>query len=112
MAWPNGIGLTAAFYSYEDQPFIAFSRQKVLQGRAMVEKTLRDAGFDPVQSEANFVFVDIGRDAQAFREAMAREGVLINGGYAGYPTYIRVSMGKLEDLAVFDRVFKRVIARS
>jgi histidinol-phosphate aminotransferase len=56
--------------------------------------------------------VDIGRDAQAFREAMAREGVLINGGYAGYPTYIRVSMGKLEDLAVFDRVFKRVIARS
>ena len=48
----------------------------------------------------------------AFREAMGREGVLINGGYAGYPTYIRVSMGKLEDLEVFDRVFKRVIARA
>lgn len=112
MAWPNGIGLTAAFHSYEDQAFIAFSRQKVLQGRAMVEKTLRDAGFAPVRSEANFVFADIGRDAQAFREAMAQEGVLINGGYTGYPTFIRVSMGKLEDLEVFDRVFKRVIARA
>jgi len=64
------------------------------------------------RQRANFVFVDIGRDGQAFREAMAQEGVLINGGYAGYPTYIRVSMGKLEELEVFDRVFKRVIARS
>ena len=112
MAWPNGIGLTATFHSYEDQPFIAFSPQKVLHARPMVEKTLRYAGFAPVETEANFVFVHISPDAQAFREAMGRAGVLLNGGYAGYPTYIRVSMGKLEDLEVFDRVFKRVIARA
>jgi histidinol-phosphate/aromatic aminotransferase/cobyric acid decarboxylase-like protein len=40
---------------------------------------------------------------------MADEGVLINAGYEGYPSYLRISMGKLEDLKKFDRVFKRVM---
>jgi len=37
---------------------------------------------------------------------MARRNVQIRGGYTEYPHYIRVSMGKLEDLKVFDRVFR------
>ena len=78
----------------------------------MVNQTFRDVGINPVPSVTNFVFADIGRDAKAFRQAMANEGVLINGGYAGCPNYIRVSMGKLEDLETFDRVFKRVFARA
>ena len=112
MAWPNGVGLTAAYHSYIDDEFIAFSRKKVSEGRAMVNQTFLDVGINPVPSVTNFVFADIGRDAKTFRQAMANEGVLINGGYAGYPNYIRVSMGKLEDLQTFDRVFKRVLARA
>jgi len=112
MAWPNGIGLTAAYHSYIDKEFIAFSRNKVLEGRAMVEKTLADVGLNPVASDANFVFVDSGRDGMVVRKAMADEGVLINAGYEGYPHYIRISMGRLEDLQTFDRVFKRVMARA
>lgn len=111
MSWPNGVGLTAAYHSYIDEEFIAFSRQKVSQGRAMVNQTFLDVGVTPVPSVTNFVFADIGRDAKAFRRAMASEGVLVNGGYAGYPNYLRVSMGKLEDLRTFDRVFKRVFSR-
>jgi len=68
----------------------------------MVNRTFQDVGINPVPSVTNFVFADIGRDAKAFRQAMASEGVLINGGYEGYPNYIRVSMGKLEDLETFD----------
>ena len=112
MAWPNGVGLSAAYHSYIDDEFIAFSRKKVAEGRAMVNQTFLDVGINPVPSVTNFVFADIGRDAKAFRQAMANEGVLINGGYAGYPNYVRVSMGKLEDLQTFDRVFKRVLARA
>lgn len=112
MAWPNGVGMTAAYHSYIDDEFIAFSRDKVSEGRAMVNQTFREVGVTPVPSVTNFVFADIGRDAMTFRRTMADEGVLVNGGYAGYPTYLRVSMGKLEDLRTFDRVFKRVYARS
>jgi histidinol-phosphate aminotransferase len=112
MAWPNGVGLTAAYHSYIDHEFIKFSRDKVREGRVMVQKTLADVGLTPVPSQANFVFVDAGRDAMTIRRAMAEEGVLINAGYEGYPHYLRISMGKLEDLKTFDRVFKRVIART
>ena len=112
MAWPNGVGLTAAYHSYIDDEFIAFSRKKVSEGRAMVNKTFLDVGVTPVASVTNFVFANIGRDAKVFRRAMANEGVLINGGYAGYPNYVRVSMGKLDDLQTFDRVFKRVFAKA
>ena len=112
MAWPNGVGLTAAYHSYIDDEFIAYSRQKVSEGREMVNQTFMDVGVMPVPSVTNFVFANIGRDAKAFRRAMAREGVLVNGGYAGYPNYLRVSMGKLEDLQTFDRVFKRVFSKT
>ena len=112
MAWPNGVGLTAAYHSYIDQDFIKFSRDKVREGRAMVQKTLADVGLTPVPSQTNFVFVDAGRDAMTIRRAMAGEGVLINAGYEGCPHYLRISMGKLEDLKIFDRVFKRVMARA
>lgn len=110
MAWPNGVGLTAAYHSYIDRDFIKFSRDKVREGRAMVQKTLADVGLKPVPSQTNFVFVDAGRDAMTIRRTMAEEGVLINAGYEGYPHYLRISMGKLEDLNTFDRVFKRVMA--
>lgn len=112
MAWPNGVGLTAAYHSYIDNEFIAFSRQKVSEGREMVNQTFLDVGVVPVPSVTNFVFANIGRDAKAFRRAMASEGVLVNGGYTGYPNYLRVSMGKLEDLKTFDRVFKRVFSKA
>ena len=108
MSWPNGIGLAAAYHSYIDDEFIAFSRAKVLEGRSMVNNTLKRAGVTPVPSQTNFVFADIGRDAKAFAAQMAAKGVQIKGNVADYPTYIRVSMGKTEDLKVFDRVFTEV----
>ena len=108
MAWPNGIGLTAAYHSYQDDEFIAFSRKKILQGRAMVIGTLQRAGVTPIASQTNFVFADIGLNATEFVAQMARRNVQIQGGYQDYPTYIRISMGKLEDLEIFDRVFSAV----
>ncbi len=112
MAWPNGIGLTAAYHSYLDEEFVAFSRQKILEGRAMVYATLQRAGVTPVPSHTNFVFADIGIESTDFVARMASRNVLIRGGYPGYPTHIRISMGKLEDLNIFDRVFSEVYAAS
>lgn len=108
MAWPNGVGLTAAYHSYVDQEFIAFSRQKVIEGRQMVVETFRKNGIEPLPSQTNFVYADIGRNADEFKKRMAARNVIIRGIYSGYPTYSRVSMGRLEDLEVFDRVFTEV----
>ena len=36
---------------------------------------------------------------------MANRGVLIRGSFDDYPNYSRISMGKLEDIEVFQKVF-------
>ena len=110
MAWPNGVGLYAAYHSYLDEDFIAFSRAKILQGREMVIATFRRHGIEPLPSQTNFVYADIGRNADAFAEQMAEKNVMIRGAYEGYDTYSRVSMGRIDDLKIFDRVFGEVYA--
>ena len=111
MAWPNGVGLYAAYHSYLDEDFIAFSRAKILQGREMVSATFRRNGIIPLPSQTNFVYADIGRNADAFAAEMAENNVIIRGIYEGFDTYSRVSMGRIEELEVFDRVFSEVYAR-
>ena len=108
MAWPNGVGLYAAYHSYLDEDFIAFSRDKILQGREMVTATFRRHGIEPLPSQASFVYANIDRNADAFKAAMAARNVRIRGIYDGYDTYSRVSMGRIEELEVFDRVFSEV----
>ena len=108
MAWPNGVGLYAAYHSYLDEDFIAFSRDKILQGRQMVNATFRRHGIEPLPSQTNFVYADIQRDADVFKAKMAARNIKIRGIYEGYDTYSRVSMGRIEELEIFDRVFSEV----
>ena len=108
MAWPNVVGLAAALASYTDDGFIKFSRAKIHEGRKIVNDTFRENGIEPLPSQANFVYADIGRNATEFQRQMAARNVLIRGSYDNYPNYTRVSMGKLEDIEVFQQVFTEV----
>jgi len=105
MAWANGVGLAAALASYTDEEFINLSRAKIFEGREMVNETFRRNGIEPLPSQTNFVYADIGRNATEFRKLMAARNILVRGSFEHYPNYLRISMGKLEDLEVFDRVF-------
>lgn len=105
MAWPNGAGLMAALASINDEEFIGFSRAKIFEGRKMVNETFRSNGIEPLPSQTNFVFADIGRNAAEFQDQMAERNILIRGRYDRYPTYLRVSMGRIEDIEVYQRVF-------
>ena len=84
------------------------TREKVIQGREMVNATFRRHGIEPLPSQTSFVYADIGRDADRFEAEMAARNVKIRGAYEGYDTFSRVSMGRLEDLEIFDRVFSDV----
>jgi len=109
MAWPNGVGMAAAKACYTDDEFIQFSRSKIFEGREMVAETFRENGIEPLPSQANFVFADIGRNGREFQKQMAERNILIRGRFDQYPNYIRVSMGKIEDIEVFQTVFTELI---
>jgi len=112
MAWRNGVGLYAAYHSYLDEDFIAFSREKILQGREMVNATFRRHGIEPLPSQTSFVYADIQRDADVFKARMAERNVKIRGIYEGYSTFSRVSMGRIEELRIFDQIFGEIYSQS
>lgn len=108
MAWPNVVGLAAAYASYTDDQFIEFSQKKIAEGREIVIETFRRNGIEPLPSQTNFVYADIGQNATEFATKMAERNVQIHNLYPGYETYSRVSMGRIEDLEIFSKVFDEV----
>lgn len=110
-SWPNIVGLAAAHVSYTDDEFIEYSRTQIVKGRDIVVNALRDQGIEPLPSETNFVYADIGRDVNEFAERLRERKVLIRGAYAPYSSHMRVSMGRIEELETFADVFAEVYGR-
>jgi histidinol-phosphate aminotransferase len=74
----------------------------------MVVDTFRRHGIDPLPSQTNFVFADIGRNVDVFGERMRERNVRVHRAYPNHESYMRVSMGKLEDIEVFSDVFSEL----
>jgi histidinol-phosphate aminotransferase len=110
MTRPNMVGAAAALASYEDEEFMAFSRARIDEGREMVADLFTRLEIPYLQSQTNFVYADIGRNADEFQARMRERNVHIRGIYAPYTTWSRVSMGRIEDLEQFVKVFEAVYA--
>lgn len=108
MSQSNVAGLAAALASYDDEAFLEFSKAKVVEGRQMVMDVFDRHEVPYLPSQTNFVYGDIGRDADVFQQLMRERNVMIRGIYRDYTTWSRVSMGRIEDLEVFARVFHEV----
>ena len=93
----NSAGLAAALASYNDTGFLAYSRARITQGRAMIVAAVKAAGLRSLPSQANFVFVEVP-DADRLQKAMATRGIMIRGSYGRWHNWSRVSTGKLEHI--------------
>lgn len=89
--------LAAAMASLDDEPFMAFSKNRILEGRAMILDAVGKAGLEALPSQANFVFVRVP-DADKVRARMAESGIIIRGAYGKWTQWSRVSTGKIEDV--------------
>jgi histidinol-phosphate aminotransferase len=81
-------------------------------GRAELERILGEAGYDVVAgSMGNFVYVEVGDDAQALFDALLRQGVIVRplAGF-GAPHAIRVTVGTPDEHAFLADALARVHA--
>ena len=73
---------------------------------------LSDLGYRPVPTWTNFVYCEIGEDADAIARRMQAEGVIIRPlGPWGAPTAIRVTIGTPEQNQTFLKAFRKVIEK-
>jgi histidinol-phosphate aminotransferase len=100
----------AAVAALNDEDHALRSIQLVYEGKRYLYKELDRMGLFYVPSQANFVFIDFGRDSGKMFKALLKEGIIIRPGRVwGYPTFARLTIGRMEDNRRFIKALKRVL---
>ena len=103
-------GIAAAIAALSDAGHIDEERERNTKVRAFTVKALDDLGCKASASQSNFLFVDIGRPAKAFRDACAKQGVMVGRDFPPFETtHARISVGTLEEMQKATAVFRSVL---
>jgi len=86
------LGQVAALAALDDRAHVARSREENSAGRARLAAGLERLGLHPLPSQANFVYVDLGRPARPVYDALLRLGVIVRP-FAGLPQALRITVG-------------------
>ena len=99
----------AALAALNDDEHAIKSVQLVYEGKRYLYKELERMGVFYVPSEANFIFIDFKKDSQRVFQAFLKEGIIIRPGKVwGYPTFARVTIGRMEDNRRFIKALKKI----
>jgi histidinol-phosphate aminotransferase len=94
-------GVLAATASLQDTEFLEFSRARIRECLDVTSAVFEELGRPYMPSRGNFIYFDTGGSPREFMGAMRQSGILTGLSYAPYPTWARVSMGKVEDMHAF-----------
>ena len=104
------LSIAAAMGSLEDPDYIKNEVKRNEAARKFTLDFFSGNGLDPVPSETNFVFVNIGRSAREFREACAKQGIMVGRDFPPFEkTHARISIGTLEEMQRATAVFAEVL---
>jgi histidinol-phosphate aminotransferase len=107
----NVLGLTAAIVSINDPARLEQEKRRNTEARQFTMDWFKKAGCTPTDSQANFLFVDIGRPARQFREACAKDNVIVGRDFPPFEkTHARVSIGTIDEMRKAVQVFGKVLA--
>jgi histidinol-phosphate aminotransferase len=109
----NVLAMSAGVAAIEqDASFIAAERARNKEVRDFTLKWFADRGMKPTDSQANFMFVNIGRPAKEFREACKARGVLVARDFPPFEkTHCRISYGTMDEMKKAVAVFGKVLAK-
>ncbi|MBI4400575.1 MAG: histidinol-phosphate transaminase [Nitrospirae bacterium] len=105
----NSLAQRAALAALDDEEHVAQSRAMNQAEMATVRAGLVALGLQPVPSEANFLYVDVGRDGREVFEELLREGVIVRH-IEG--RMVRVTIGLPEENKQFLQALTKVLRRS
>jgi histidinol-phosphate aminotransferase len=103
---------TAAIQQDKDGSFSANERTRNKAVRDFTTKWFADRGMKPTDCQANFMFVNIGSPAKAFREACRAKGVMVARDFPPFEkTHARISLGTMEEMQKAVQVFGEVLGK-
>jgi histidinol-phosphate aminotransferase len=102
----SSLGQAAALAALDDREHVQRSVRMNQKERGRVAHALAELGFTPPPSQANFLFLDLGRPGRPVYEELLALGVIVRP--IGDTNYLRVTLGKPEENDRFLRAFKEV----
>ena len=103
-------GVAATIASLGDPKHIQEERARNTAVRAFTAKALEDLGCTPTDSQANFLFVDIGRPAREFRDACAKTGIMVGRDFPPFEnSHCRISIGTMDEMRKAVDTFRDVL---
>ncbi|MGA0559581.1 pyridoxal phosphate-dependent aminotransferase [Larkinella sp. VNQ87] len=106
---PSVTTLKAGIASYQDDEWQNFCRTENDKARELLYKGLKDKGYEYVPSYANFVLFPIRMKTKQFEKEMFGNGVLTSTREYNAQPYCRVSIGTVDEMALFLDVFNKIV---
>lgn len=107
----NRLAQIGALAALADDEHLQRSLEVNRRGKGFLYRELAARGLGYLPTEANFILIDLGRDAGRVYQAMLREGVIVRpGGIWGLPTWIRLTIGREEDNRRFLQALDKVMS--
>jgi histidinol-phosphate aminotransferase len=104
------LSLVAAAAAVGDAQHIAAEQRRNRVTRAYTRRFFESAGFQVSRSEANFMMVDIRRDAKQFKLDALKHMVAVGRQFPALPTWVRVSVGTMTEMRKAREVFSTLLA--
>lgn len=106
----NLIALAAAEAALDDEQFLVQSRKVNITGMQQLKNGFDDMGLKTIPSVANFLTVDLGREAAPVNKALLEQGVIVRP-VANYkmPNHLRITIGSENENRKFLAAFRRAM---
>ncbi|MGH9160974.1 MAG: pyridoxal phosphate-dependent aminotransferase [Vicinamibacteraceae bacterium] len=88
----------AALASLEDQQHLQRQRARNREARAFTREAYERAGYRVLPSEANFLMVDVRRDAGSFQHLCREAGLAIARPFPPLGTHARITIGTMDEM--------------
>lgn len=106
----NILAQIAAIAALDDKEFLIRTRKKIQEGKNHIYNSLNQLGVAYVPSVANFILIDVRKDAISIFKAMLRYGVIVRDmKQYGLGNFIRVTIGTKKENEKFIKVLKKVL---
>jgi histidinol-phosphate aminotransferase len=103
-------GIAAAIAALGGSKHIDAERERNTKVRAYTIKALDELGCKTAESQGNFLFADVGKPAKDFREACAKQGIVVGRDFPPFEkTHVRISIGTIEEMQKATAVFRSVL---
>ncbi len=107
----NAIAQVAALASLQDPDFRKAGQQNNIKGKCYLYQVFEELNLEYIPTEGNFVMVNTGLNSTEVYQRLLEKGVIIRpGDHFQMPTWLRISIGTMEDNRAFAKAFKEIIS--